>query len=75
MGYKMYCDECGQFTEINYVGMCEVIHWGGWTAQITIGGEAGLPDDTVLCVKCLIKIIEQGVRKPTARGERGIPIA
>ena len=66
MGYKAFCDYCGEETTRNYAGEGRNIAYDGWQISVTVMRRGNGQD--VLCEKCLLEIVHQGADRPVTRG-------
>lgn len=75
MGYKAFCDSCGQETAVNYAKRNMTIEHGKWEVSIEARHQDGKADQ-VLCVSCLSEIITYGTLKPvrTERTRNPFPV-
>lgn len=59
MGYKAFCDKCGQEAERNVVSNRLVISLDHWKIEIMVAHE-GTWNQGVLCERCLWAILHDG---------------
>lgn len=75
MGYKAFCDSCGQETAINYAKRNMTIEHGDWEITLETRHQSGKADK-VLCISCLTEVLTYGTLKPVriARERTPFPV-